>query len=269
MIDTHVHCFPGNLAARALSKTNIYGTYETDGTIEGQLRLAEKYGIEKIMVLNIANTPEQQEHVNQYAVEINGLEGKVISLGSVHPFAPDAVEMVERLYQQGIRGIKFQPIRQKFYMDDPICRPIFRKIGELGMLTVIHGGRSIRTNQFHVLPKAVGRYIDDFQGAPVICSHMAGMFCTEDEIREVAAMPVYTDTALCVRHLDQEKFNFAAEQFGADRILFGTDMPWACMEKEMNYVRQSCFGIKEQEKIFRDNAIALFKRCGMIPQTEK
>ena len=177
MIDAHVHCFPGNLAPRALSKTNMYGTYETDGTIEGQLRLAKRYAIEKIMVLNIANKPEQQEHVNQYAISINGMEDKVVSLGSVHPFAPNAVETVEWLYEQGIRGIKFQPIRQKFYMDDPICRPIFRKIGELGMLTVIHGGRSIRTEHFHVLPKAIGRCIDGFQGAPVICSHMAGMFC--------------------------------------------------------------------------------------------
>lgn len=86
MIDAHVHCFPGNLAPRALSKTNMYGTYETDGTIEGQLRLAKRYAIEKIMVLNIANKPEQQEHVNQYAISINGLEDKVVSLGSVHPF---------------------------------------------------------------------------------------------------------------------------------------------------------------------------------------
>ena len=265
MIDAHVHCFPGNLAPRALSKTNMYGTYETDGTIEGQLRLAKRYAIEKIMVLNIANKPEQQEHVNQYAISINGLEDKVVSLGSDHPFAPNAVETVEWLYEQGIRGIKFQPIRQKFYMDDPICRPIFRKIGELGMLTVIHGGRSIRTEHFHVLPKAIGRCIDEFQGAPVICSHMAGMFCAEDEIKKLAAMPVYTDTALCARHLDQKKFAWAAEQFGADRILFGTDMPWANMEKEMSYIQKSFFGAGDQEKIFRGNALALFERCGMIP----
>lgn len=269
MIDAHVHCFPDNLASRALSKTNLYGTYETDGTIAGQLRLAEQYGIEKILVLNLANTPEQQEHVNQYALAINGLQNKVISLGSVHPYASNAVETVEWLYKEGIRGIKFQPIRQEFYMDDPVCRPIFRKIGELGMMTVIHGGRSVRTDQYHVLPKAVGRYIDEFQGAPVICAHMAGMFCTEEEIKEIAAMPVYTDTALCVRHLDQKKFDWAAEQFGAERILFGTDMPWANMEKEMDYIRRSYFDEADQEKIFRGNALALFKRCGMIPEDAK
>ena len=55
-------------------------------------------------------------------------------------------------------------------MDEPCCEPIFRKIGELGMMTVIHGGRSIRTKEFPVLPRAVARYIDCFQGAPVVLS---------------------------------------------------------------------------------------------------
>lgn len=66
-----------------------------------------------------------------------------------------------------------------------------------------------------VLPPAVGRYIDDFQGAPVVCAHMGGMFCTEEEIREIAAMPVYTDTALCVRHMDQKKL--IGQQSSLDR----------------------------------------------------
>lgn len=116
-------------------------------------------------------------HVNDFAVSVNGMAGKVISFASIHPHAPDAAEEVERLYSLGIRGIKFQPIRQGFFMDEPCCEPIFRKIGELGMMTVIHGGRSIRTKEFPVLPRTVARYIDCFQGAPVVLSHLGGMFC--------------------------------------------------------------------------------------------
>lgn len=264
MIDTHTHCFPDYLASRALSKTHLYDTYETDATIGGQLKLARKRGIKKFLVLNTANTPEQQTHVNEFAVKINGLNNMVISLGSVHPYAADAVEAVERLYEQGIRGIKFQPIRQQFDMDDPVCRPIFQKIGSLGMMTVIHGGRSVHTPLYPVLPKAVGRYIDDFQGAPVVCAHMGGMFCSEQEIKEVAALPVYTDTALCVRHMDQRKFNWAAEQFGPDRILFGTDMPWACLSEEMAYVENCQFSEQEKQAVFEGNAMRALKQCGAL-----
>jgi len=145
MIDMHVHCFPDELAPRALSKTNLYGTYETDASISGQLRLAEKEGLRKVAVLHTANRPDSMAHVNEFALRVNGMEGKVISFAAIHPHAPNAVEEVERLYSLGIRGIKFQPIRQSFYVDEPCCAPIFKKIGSLGMMTVIHGGRSVRT----------------------------------------------------------------------------------------------------------------------------
>ena len=116
MIDAHTHCFPDALAPRALSKTDLYGgVYETDATISGQIRLAEKEGLRKVVVLHVANRPDSMHHVNDFAVSVNGMAGKVISFASIHPHAPDAAEEVERLYSLGIRGIKFQPIRQGFF----------------------------------------------------------------------------------------------------------------------------------------------------------
>ena len=264
MIDTHVHCFPDALAARALSKTNLYGTYETDATITGQLRLARREGIRKVVVLHTANRPDSMAHVNEFALKVNGMDDQVISFGAIHPHAPNAVAEVERLYALGIRGIKFQPIRQQFSVDEPCCKPIFQKIGELGMMTVIHGGRSVRTKEFPVLPSAVAAYIDCFQGAPVVLSHMGGMFLSNEEIKQAASLPVLTDTALCVRHLDQDKFQFALEQFGVERVMFGTDMPWASMEKEKAYIEKSGLTEAEKELIWDGNAEHYLSSCGAM-----
>ena len=91
MIDAHTHCFPDALAPRALSKTDLYGgVYETDATISGQIRLAEKEGLRKVVVLHVANRPDSMHHVNDFAVSVNGMAGKVISFASIHPHAPDA-----------------------------------------------------------------------------------------------------------------------------------------------------------------------------------
>lgn len=264
MIDAHTHCFPNTLAPRALAKTNLYGTYETDATIQGQIRLAKRMGIDKVVVLNTATHPDSMGNVNDFAVKINGLEGRIISFGSVHPYAPDAVAEVERLYSLGIRGMKFQPIHQRFYMDEPCCAPVFQKIGSLGMMTVIHGGRSIRTKEFPVLPDAIARCIDSFGGAPVVLSHMGGMFLTEEEIRQAAALPVITDTALCVRHLDQKKFNLALELFGVGRVMFGTDMPWAFMEREIAYIENAPLTEGEKQLILDGNARRYLKKCGAM-----
>lgn len=265
MIDMHTHCFPDALAHRALEKTNLHhDLYETDATIAGQVRLAKAENLRKVVVLHVANRPDTMSHVNEFAVAVNGLDDCVISFGSVHPHAPNAVEEVERLYHLGIRGIKFQPIRQQFYMDEICCAPVFRKIGELGMMTVIHGGRSIRTKEYAVLPKAVAKYIDCFAGSLVVLSHLGGMFLSENEIREASRLPVITDTALCVRHLDQDKFNLAAESFGPERIMFGTDMPWARMAEEKSYIENAPFSAAEKEMIFDSNAERFLHQCGAL-----
>ncbi len=264
MIDVHVHCFPDALAPRALSKTNLYGTYETDATISGQLRLAERENIRKTVVLHMAFRPDSVAHVNQFALDVNGKDGKLISFGTVHPHAPNAVEEVDRLYSLGIRGIKFQPIRQEFYVDEPCCLPVYRRIGELGMMTTIHGGRSIRTDSYPVLPEAIARIIDLFQGAPVDLAHMGGMFLTDKEMELAASLPVLTDTALCVRHLDQERFNRALDLFGPERVMFGTDMPWASMAKEKAYIENAPLTEAERELIFDGNAARTLTAVGAM-----
>lgn len=264
MIDTHTHCFPDTLAPRALAKTNLFGTYETDATINGQIQLAQKEGLDKVVVLNTANRPDSMQHVNDFAVAVNGMDDKIISFGSVHPYSPDAVDEVERLYSLGIRGIKFQPLHQHFYMDEPCCKPVFKKIGSLGMMTVIHGGRSIRTKEYPVLPEAMAKCINCFDGAPVVLAHLGGMFLTEDEIREVAGLPVITDTALCVRHLDQKKFEFALGLFGVDRVMFGTDMPWASLEREKAYIENASLTDAEKQLIYDGNARRYLTQCGAM-----
>jgi len=215
-------------------------------------------------VLHTANRPDSMAHVNEFALRVNGMEGKVISFAAIHPRANTVVAVVERLYSLGIRGIKFQPIRQSFYVDEPCCAPIFKKIGSLGMMTVIHGGRSVRTPEYPILPSAMAKYIDCFDGAPVVLSHMGGMFLSDEEMRQAAALPVITDTALCVRHLDQARFNTALELFGVERVMFGTDMPWACMEKEKAYIENAPISSEEKELIFDGNAARYLTLCGAM-----
>ncbi len=269
MIDVHTHCFPDELAARALGKTNIYGVYETDATVGGELALARKAGMRKFIILHTATRPDSMIHVNDFAVRVNHLENMVISFGSIHPYAPNALDELDRLYSMGIRGIKFQPTRQHFYIDEPCCAPVFRRIGELGMMTVIHGGGSARTKDFPVMPSALAKYIDCFGGALVNFAHMGGMFLTEEERRLAASLPIITDTALCARHLDQDGFNRALDLFGIERVMFGTDMPWASMKVETSYIENAPITAAEKEAIFDGNAARYLAACGAMPAEER
>lgn len=230
----------------------MHWPFETDASLPGQQKLMARYGLQKCAALCFCNRPEEQENVNRFAISINSED--IFAFGSVHPHALDAVEQLERLYDAGIRGVKFQPIRQHFSLEEGVCQPIFRKIGELKMITTIHCGVDMGRTGFDVLPISIERCIDSFCGAPVICAHMGGMFVDPKELRRLYPLPVYVDTSLSARHLGQCQFDRIAEQFGPGRILFGTDMPWASMKREMMYIEHSPFSEMEKQRIFGDNA---------------
>ena len=267
MIDAHVHCFPKKLALRALHGASNSGRFGTDGTIEDQLSLAKREGIRKIIVLNFASRPDTMADVNQYAIENNGRAGIVVSFGTVHPYAENAIEELMRLYDAGIRGIKFQPIQQRFDVDDACCRPLFSSIGKLGMMTVIHGGRSTLTKEHPVLPQQIAKCIDYFQGNPVILSHMGGMFLTRTEIDYAASLPVITDTAYSAHHMDQDTFCYAFGKFGVDRVLFGTDLPWADLAREKAFVERLHLSENELNKVYDRNAERYLTACGALERS--
>lgn len=261
MIDFHTHIYPDALAPRALHAASMTWPFQTDASLEGQLRLMDRYQISKCVALCIANRPDEQERVNRFALDIHGSGGgRVTAFGSAHPYAGDAVETVERLYEAGIRGIKFQPMRQRFQVDEAVCRPLYRKIGELGMICVFHAGRDVRENRYHVLPEHMERIIEDFSGAPVICAHMGGAFLTYREMCRLASLPVYVDTALSCWYMGQAKFNSAVELFGPGRVLFGTDMPWGAVERELSYIRDLPLPEEDKARILDGNARELLDR---------
>ena len=52
----------------------------------------------------------------------------------------DALTELERLKENGIKGVKLHPDYQDFYADDEKMLPIYEKIGSLNMITVFHCG---------------------------------------------------------------------------------------------------------------------------------
>ena len=266
MIDMHVHCFPDFLANRALGRElerNKNRHYDCLGTIEEQLAFAEEKGLRAFAVLNVANRPDSADHVNEYARRVRSLSPKIVSFCSVHPKAENAVEQLDALYEEGFRCVKFQSYNMRTNIDEPCFKPLLREVGRLKMLCVIHGGYSGGKYDFSVLPENIARAVEWLDGADVIASHLGGMFMKEEERAEVAKLPVYTDTAFSQLHFDQDSFNRTAEMFGPERILFGTDLPWAHFRKESAFVENSSFTEAEKQLIFEGNAVRLLSRVGI------
>ena len=59
--------------------------------------------------------------------------------------------------------------------------------------------------------------------------------------------------------LDEEKFVGMVRAFGAERILFGTDSPWASQRKSLKWIEHTPLHRAEKEKILGKNAEELLK----------
>ena len=111
IIDFHTHCFPDKIAAKAIEilrkRSGITRPFH-DGTVNGLLSLQKNDGVDYSVVLNIATNPSQQKNVNDFAISLKNVEG-IIPFGSVHPDSPDALDELERLALNGIKGVKLHP----------------------------------------------------------------------------------------------------------------------------------------------------------------
>ena len=175
LIDFHTHAFPPKLAGRAVAQlSRSAGGLEpqTDGTLESLKALMDADGVDLSVVLTIATNPGQMHKVNDYAFEMDR-DDRIVAFGSVHPDAPDALEELERIKAAGLKGVKLHPEYQGFYADEERMKPIYRKISQLGLITLFHAGEDYGyPPPYHAQPEHLKHALGWFD-SPVVAAHWA------------------------------------------------------------------------------------------------
>lgn len=257
IIDFHVHAFPDALAAKALSLLSkcsggVKPNY--DATISGLESYLAKNNVDYAVVLNIATNPHQEKKVNDFAISL--LEKKnIIPFGSVHPDSPNALSELERLAKAGIRGIKLHPDYQHFFVDDEKMFPIYKKIAELGFITVFHAGVDIGyPKPVHCTPERLLCALDLFDDAPVVAAHFGGWLLWDSVLEDLCGTKVYLDTAFSSGKMPPDYAKELIKAHGADKVLLGSDMPWSDTLDEVRFVQSLDLSAEDEEKILSNNA---------------
>lgn len=234
VIDFHVHCFPDDIALRAVESLSEAAALppKSDGTVAGIRASMKKAGIDKSIILSIATKPQQTEKINQWAASIQ--EEDIIAFGSIHPEYEDWENELERIHYSGIKGIKFHPEYQKFYVDDTKMFPIYRKASELGLIILFHAGVDIgMPAPYHCPPERMKRVVRAFPEARLVAAHMGG-FRYWDEVEDcLAGENLYLDTSYSLQEMREEQFLRIVSKHGPERILFATDSPWGDQNEEV------------------------------------
>lgn len=260
IIDFHTHIFPDFLAERAV--TMLAGQSEninayTDGTSAGLLDSMSKYGIDKSVVLNIATHPKQNSNVNKFAIEANSEH--VIAFGSVHQLNENWKYEIDRLVDNGIKGIKMHPDYQDFFVDDKIVYPIYEYIFEKEIILMLHSGIDFAYPELvHCPPERLRSVIDDFPGGTFIAAHMGGFNMYLEVEKYLIGLPVYFDTSYST--LDTHNPHYWTElikSHGVDKILLGSDSPWKDQGESKDYIYKLDLCDDEKDMILGGNAVRL------------
>jgi predicted TIM-barrel fold metal-dependent hydrolase len=228
LIDFHTHAFPERIADKALQKLSFDSgglDPQTQGTVSSLKQALCADAVDMAVVLSIATNPTQQGKVNDFVIEVNR-DPMLFAFGSVHPDAPDALEELERLQAAGIKGIKLHPEYQGFYADDEKLKPIYRKISQLGLITLFHAGHDIGfPPPYHAMPDhllGALKWLD----APVVAAHWGGMGCYEDVAKKLCGQPLYFDLSFGYGVIPKKLAQKIVDTHTPDRLLFGSDLPW-------------------------------------------
>ena len=281
VIDVHTHTFPEKIAAHALEvlSHNSHTRPFSDGTVKGLRASMSEAGVTLSVIQPVATRPEQVRNINDTAMKINaeGESAGILSFGGIHPDFSDWDMELSRIHENGIVGIKIHPVYQGVPIDDERYVRILARARELGLLVMIHAGFDIGfPENDYALPERISRALDMAGGnVRVILAHMGGWRCWDDAVRFFAGREnVYIDTAFslgkfvpngdgyysdgdeCMMLRDDE-FVGMVRAFGSERVLFGTDLPWASQSDCVRAVMSLGLSDDEKRNILHDNALKI------------
>lgn len=247
IIDFHTHSFPSSLAGRALEKLakSARARNYLNGTAEALSCSMKEAGIDYSVLLPVATRPEQQEHINCAAIETNEhtAETGLLSFGGIHPDNSDFRQILRRLAESGVRGIKLHPVFQRAYLDDIRYLRIIECACENDLIVLVHAGYDIGyPGEEYSSVSHIAAMLDKIHPRKLVLAHMGGWGCWNDVEERIVGRDVWLDTAfslLPVRPapgtqrrpdedppLSREQFLRMIHRHGTDRILLGTDSPW-------------------------------------------
>lgn len=275
IVDFHTHTFPERIAAPTIQKLAGMSHIRpfSDGSNSGLAVSMAAAGVDYSVVLPVATNTRQVCHVNDSAARVNDNYRKtgIISFGCMHPDFLDWKEELARIADMGLKGIKLHPVYQNVDLDDPRYLRILDRCGELGLIVLTHAGLDIGIpGKINCSPDITLRALKQVGPVRMILAHMGGWRNWDEVEALLVDTHAYLDTSFTLGRMtplgdgfygpselnmmEEEQFVRMVREFGADRLLFGTDSPWGGQSEDLARFRALPLTDEEKAAILGSNA---------------
>lgn len=255
VIDFHVHCFPDALAQKAVSVLAERAEIapRLDGTVGDVKRSMKKAGVDCSVIQSIATKPSQTEKLNDWSAGIQ--DNGIIAFGSIHPEFEGWRDELKRIKDLGIKGLKFHPDYQLFYVDEERVFPLYERAFELGLIILFHAGEDIGLPPpYHCTPQRLQKVLRAFPGGRIVAAHMGSYAYWNDVESFLLGEDVWLDTAYSLGVMGDDQAKQIIKNHGYEKILFATDSPWTDQAEEITKIKHLGLGDEIENAVLGENA---------------
>lgn len=254
IIDVHAHIYPPKIEAKAVNAIREF--YDRPymahkGSPEALLESGKSAGITDYMVFSTATVPHQVESINNFIIDAVSKHSEFIGAGTIHVDYENNVGELERIYNAGLRGIKFHPDFQKFDIDDRRLYPSFEYLQDKGMFFITHSGDP---RYPFSRPEKVAHVAKEFPKLRIIAAHFGGWMMWDIARNYLADLPnVYYDTSSTYGFGGIEPVKEGFRAFDNSHLFFGCDYPMWDYRQELDMLETIGLTQRELEDVLFNN----------------
>lgn len=259
LIDSHVHIFPEQIVAVAINRICLQGGSipYADGTADGTLKKMDEWGVDKAVVLNIATNPQKQRKVNDAALRLRS--DRLLPLGSVHPYAEDALSEVDYIGGKNMVGIKLHAEYQGFDLLEDKAQAVYQRCQEKGLLIYFHSGGDLAyPGSFRTSTERVLEILHNFPKLQLILAHLGAFRMWDEVYRDLCGTSACFDISFAHSYVNGNLFLKILNKHGSEKILFGSDCPWQSAKDTYDYLKSFNLPQEDFELICSGNAKRIF-----------
>ncbi|PIW02423.1 MAG: hypothetical protein COW42_01805 [Deltaproteobacteria bacterium CG17_big_fil_post_rev_8_21_14_2_50_63_7] len=260
IFDLHTHLFPARmfLAIWEYFETRNWSVHREQ--VDEVTATLQRHGVQGAVALSYAHKAGVAHSLNTFMAELRARHDWLYPFASVHVEDADFNEEIDRvLGSEHLFGFKFQPLVQRFDINDRRLDPLCEQCQERQFPVLIHIGSGPVANRF-VGPDHFRRLMDRFPALRVCVPHMGVPECSDFLVMLDDYPEMFLDTTMVNTHC--ELFDTAwrgdveALKRHSKRICFGSDwpnVPYPYQEAVDSVLR---FGFEEAdlEDIYWNNA---------------
>jgi predicted TIM-barrel fold metal-dependent hydrolase len=217
--------------------------------------LMDQAGVDRAVVMTYTEAPAVNPNALEYlADQIGRYPERLIGYVRVHPWYPEALDLVERAFGEfKMKGVKLHPVGNLSHPAAEVTLRVIRRAAEHHAPVLFHCGDEALTTPLQIAAAA-----EAVPEASIILGHMGGYFHVDEAIEVAARVPnLYLETSAMPYPAQIRR---AVETLGAQRVLFASDGPGCLPRLEVHKVHLAGLSAGEEQRVFADNILQILDR---------